>query len=341
MVRVVVDATGGDFCPQAPVEGALKALEAEQGLLLTLAGPEGEIKQALAGKAYDAGRLAILDCPETITNHEHPATAIRRKRGSAIVQGMGLVKSGQADAFVSTGSTGAVLSGAMLLLGRMEGVSRPALMPMLPTVGGRPVILIDCGANVDCKPIHLQQFALMGSAYLQAMEGVEQPRVALLNIGAEAEKGNELTKAVYPLLDQMPIHFTGNIEARDILSGQADVIVTDAFAGNIAMKATEGAAGALMQMLKQEMTANPWYSLLAAMLKPALRRVKNRMDYEKVGGAPLIGVKGCVFKGHGSSHAGAVERMIDQAVRYVQRDVTSRVAGAIDSAGVAWHRGEG
>ncbi|MCL2433580.1 MAG: phosphate acyltransferase PlsX, partial [Clostridia bacterium] len=257
---------------------------------------------------------------------------------SAIVAGMRLQKQGQAQAFVSCGSTGAVLSAATLILGRGPGIARPGLVPTLPTMLGTPMVLIDVGANVDCKPLYLEQFAVMGSAYMQVMEGNKTPRVGLLNIGAEAEKGNELTAEVFPKLRDLPITFVGNVEARDMLSGFVDVVVCDAFAGNVALKSAEGALLTMFQMMKQELTAKTRYKLGAAMIKPALKRLMKRLDYTQYGGAPLLGVQGCVYKAHGSAGPDVVTRMIGQARRFVEAGAAEAIAGAIAESGVVWAR---
>jgi len=336
MVRIVVDTTGGDHCPGAPCQGAVQALAQCPELSVVLAGSRTEIERELKGHEFDANRLSILECQQTITNHDHPAMAIRRKADSAIVKGLRQVKDSQADAFVSVGSTGGILAGAILILGRLKGVLRPALVPTLPTLLGRPTVLVDCGANVDCKPAHLQQFAAMGSVYVQCMYDVQKPRVALLNIGTEAEKGNELCKAVYPKLQEMPLAFVGNVEARDMLSGYVDVVVSDAFCGNVALKSAEGAFGLLMDVLKQEFTAKFRYKLAGALLKPAFAKIKKRLDHNQYGGAPLLGVKGCVYKGHGSSKEGTCAQMILQAYRHVTQGTEDKLAQAMAEQSGLW-----
>jgi len=340
MIHLFVDVTGGDFSPGAQVAGACDALALWSDIHLTLAGPAQAVEQALLGRQIDASRLTILDCPETITNHDEPTRAIRRKPDSAIVKGMAAVKSGECQGFISTGSTGAVLAAGTLLLGRMPGVARPALGPSLPTLAGTPALLIDCGANVDSKAFHLQQFAVMGTAYMQTMYGISSPRVGLLNIGAEEGKGNALCKEAQPLLAAMPINFIGNIEARDILSGDVDVIVTDAFAGNIALKGIEGAVQSLFALLKGKMTQNLRSKIGAKILLPAFRSLKDEMDVEKHGGAPLLGVAGCVVKGHGNTKADGVCAMIGQSRQFVAQGMREQLDRGLHEAGIFWQRGD-
>ena len=313
MIHIYLDAMGGDNAPSCTVAGALEALRADAELRLTLGGPQKELEALLAGAEDVEGRLALDDAAEVITNHDAPVMAIRQKKNSAQVRGMLMVRQGEADGFVSAGSTGATLAGGMFRLGRIEGVERPALAPLLPNGKGF-FCLIDCGANVDCLPQYLPQFGVMGAAYLKSVRGVADPRVGLVNIGAEAEKGNALAKAAFPLMESAPFHFVGNIEGRDITADLADVVVCDGFSGNLILKFMEGVAGTLLGMIKREMMADLRGKLGGAIAKPAFRRVKKAMDYTEVGGAPLLGVKGVVVKAHGSSNAHAIACAIRQAV---------------------------
>ena len=254
--------------------------------------------------------------------------AIRQKKNSAQVKGMLLVREGGADGFVSAGSTGATLAGGMFRLGRIEGVERPALAPLLPN-GKDFFCLIDCGANVDCLPQYLPQFGVMGAAYLKAVRGVKDPRVGLVNIGAESEKGNALAKAAYPLMESAPFNFIGNVEGRDITADVADVVVCDGFSGNLILKFMEGVAGTLLSMIKKEIMADFRSKLGGLMAKPAFRRVKKAMDYTEVGGAPLLGVNGVVVKAHGSSNAHAIACAIRQAVLMVRRNLVESIKADI------------
>ncbi len=329
-MKIYLDAMGGDNAPQAPVEGALEALRLYPGLTIELAGPVGPVKAAVdsAFAAAEPGvrdRLVLTDCPEVITNCEAPVMAVRKKKQSAIVDGMLKLRDGQVDAFVSAGSTGAVLSGGMFRLGRIQGIERPALAPLLPN-GKDYFLLIDCGANVDCRPEYLHQFAMMGSAYMQGMRGVESPRVGLVNNGAEAEKGCVLTKEAYEILSaDQRLNFVGNVEAREITHDAADVIVCDGFVGNIILKFMEGVAGTLMGIIKKELMSDTKSKIGALLAKPAFRRVKKTMDYSEVGGAPLLGVRGNVVKAHGSSNGHAIACAVKQAVQMIEGDVVGKI----------------
>ena len=319
-MRIFVDAMGGDFAPQAPCEGVIEALRKYPELEVTLAGVTGEIEPCLKDCDDVRGRITLLDAPEIITNHESPVMGIRSKTNSATVKGMLAVRGGEADGFVSAGSTGAVMAGGMLRLGRIPGIERPALAPLMPNGKGH-FLLIDCGANVDCKPDYLVQFGLMGHAYMKGVMGMENPRVGLINIGAEAEKGNELVKATYPLMEQAGYNFVGNVEARDITADVADVLVADGFSGNLVLKFMEGVAGTLMSIIKKEMMSDFRGKLGGLIAKPAFRRVKKVMDYSEVGGAPLLGVQGAVVKAHGSSNGHAFACAIGQVIRMVDGKV--------------------
>ncbi|NLO85192.1 MAG: phosphate acyltransferase PlsX [Clostridiales bacterium] len=329
-MKIYIDAMGGDNAPQATVAGALEALTLYPELTLELAGPIEEVKAVFTSTFADAdagvkNRVTIIDCPEIITNNESPVMAVRKKKQSAIVDGMLKLRDGQVDAFVSAGSTGAVLSGGMFRLGRINGIDRPALAPLLPN-GKDFFLLIDCGANVDCRPEYLHQFAMMGSAYMEGMRGVKNPRVGLVNNGAEAEKGNELTKQAYPILAaDKNLNFVGNVEAREITKDAADVIVCDGFVGNIILKFMEGVAGTLMSTIKKELLSDTKSKIGALLAKPAFKRVAKSMDHNEVGGAPLLGVRGNVVKAHGSSNSHAFACAIKQAVKMVEGDVVGKI----------------
>lgn len=327
-MKIYVDAMGGDHAPLAPVQGAKEALERNPQLAIELAGPIEEVTRTVDevfGQSELRSRLTLTDCPEVITNCESPVMAVRKKKQSAIVDGMLKLRDGAVDAFVSAGSTGAVLAGGMFRLGRLRGIERPALAPLLPN-GKDFFLLIDCGANVDCRPEYLHQFALMGSAYMQAMRGLKNPRIGLVNNGAEAEKGCALTKEAYALLDaDKRLNFAGNVEAREITHDQADVIVCDGFVGNVILKFMEGVAGTLMGIIKDEIYADTRSKLGGLLAKPAFRRVKKKMDYQEVGGAPLLGVRGNVVKAHGSSSGHAMACAIRQAVQMIEGGVVEKI----------------
>ena len=319
-MRIFLDAMGGDFAPQAPVAGAVEALRRFPDLEITLAGALDQVEPLLKDCDDVRSRITLLDAPEVITNNESPVMGVRTKKKSATVLGMLQVRDKEADGFVSCGSTGAVLAGGMFRLGRIDGVDRPALAPLLPNGKGH-FLLIDCGANVDCQPDWLVQFGLMGEAYMRGVMGVKNPRVGLINIGAEAEKGNKLVKETYPLLEKAPYNFVGNVEARDITNDQADVLVCDGFSGNIVLKFMEGVAGTLMGIIKKEMYADVRGKIGGLIAKPAFRRVKKMMDYTEVGGAPLLGVQGAVVKAHGSSNGHAIACAIAQCKKMIDGKV--------------------
>ena len=327
-MKIYLDAMGGDYAPQATVEGAKEALALYPELTLELAGPQAAVQAEVDRVFTDAPalreRVIITDCPEIITNDESPVMAVRKKLHSAIVDGMLKLRDGTVDAFVSAGSTGAVLSGGMFRLGRIKGIDRPALAPLQPN-GKDFFLLIDCGANVDCRPEYLAQFALMGNAYMKGMRGIQNPRIGLVNNGAESEKGCALTKAAHELLTHSGLNFVGNVEAREITADVADVIVCDGFVGNVILKFMEGVAGTLMGIIKKEITADLRGKIGGLLAKPAFKRVKKTMDYTEVGGAPLLGVCGSVVKAHGSSNAHAIACAVKQAVNMVKADVVGTI----------------
>lgn len=315
-MKIIIDAFGGDNAPEAAIDGALMALERFNDISVILSGDEEIISGVLAKKTFDGSRVALLHAPEIITCEEQPTMAIKRKKNSSLVKALEAVRDREGDCVVSAGSTGAVLAGATLIIRRIKGVKRPALAPILPTLTGK-LLLLDSGANTDCKPSYLLQFAVMADVYMRHVAGVAQPRIGLLNNGSEAEKGNELTKAAYKLISGAELNFAGNCEARDILSGDYDVLVCDGFDGNIVLKYTEGLASAFMGMLKAELMADTRSKLGAALAKPAFRRIKKRFDYTEEGGAPLLGIDGGVIKAHGSSNAKAFCSAIGQARSYI------------------------
>ena len=329
-MKIFVDAMGGDFAPQVPVEGAIEALRRYPQIEIVLAGVIPEIEKYLVNCDDVRSRITLLDAPEIITNNESPVMGVRRKTNSATVKGMLALRNKEVDGFVSAGSTGAVLAGGMFRLHCIPGIDRPALAPMLPNGKGH-FLLIDCGANVDCKPEYLVQFGLMGTAYMQGVVGMENPRVGLINIGAEAEKGNALVKETYPLLEKAPYNFVGNVEARDVMADIADVMVADGFAGNLILKNTEGVAMALLKIIKQEMMADTRGKIAGLIGKPAFRRVKQLMDYTEVGGAPLLGVQGAVVKAHGSSNAHAFSCAISQLIKMIEGKVVETIEKGVAS----------
>lgn len=321
-MKIVVDAMGGDAGPQINVHGSLEALRTYPDLSITLAGRKEEITPHLGQHADVAGRLTILHTPDVIGMHEAPVMAIRRKPHSSIVEGLMLVKNGEADAFVSSGSTGAVLAGGMFKIGRIEGIERPALAALFP-MHHRNSLLIDMGANVDCQPDWLVQFALMGSIYMRRVQGVDHPEVALVNIGAEEEKGNDLAKRAHQLLKApgQPFHFIGNAEARELPEGVADVMVCDGYVGNVILKFMEGVTKTIFSILKEGLVASSRGKVAGLLAKPTFKRIMHEMDATEVGGAPFLGVNGVVIKAHGNSNARAIFCAIRQARLMVEHQV--------------------
>ncbi len=326
-MRIAVDAFGGDHAPEAVVKGCVAAIK-ECDAELILVGKEKVIAELLKDEDIPTGRIRIHHAEEVIETGDAPVEAIRRKKDSSLVVAMNLVKSGDADAVVSAGNTGAYLAGAFRFLGRMEGVKRPALTTVMPTVGS-PGVILDVGANADCRPQQLVQFAHMGAVYAENVLEIKKPRVALLNIGAEEAKGNALTKETYQLLKETSLNFVGNIEPRDVPYGVADVIVCDGFTGNVVIKLIEGTASALFTMLKDVFYKSTITKLAAGILKPGLKKVKGRMDYSEYGGAPFLGIDGVVFKAHGSSDAKAIKNAVVAASRYVETGVNEKIKQAL------------
>ncbi len=332
MINIVVDAMGGDNSPLANVEGTVRALNALPDLQITLVGDCEQMKQQLDKLQYDASRLTLLHASEVISCNDKPTEAIRTKKDSSMTKALELLHADEnARALVTVGSTGALLAGTVMRVGRIKGVKRPAFCPILPTVvKDRIVAICDSGANVDCDPQWLQQFAVMGSLYLSKAFGVNRPRVALLNVGVEEEKGDALRKETYQLLKDKPeINFVGNMESRDLLSGKFDLVVCDGFAGNVLLKSTEGACLELMRLLKGAMMSSFTSKMGALLVKKKLYEVKDLMDYNKYGGAVLLGAAKTVVKGHGSSNAESVFHCIEQAYRMETGGLTQAIAQAI------------
>ena len=329
MIKILVDCFGGDHCPEAPVAGALAALAANPDLYLILTGDEARLKAELAGKTYDAARLEIVHAPEVIGCDEKPTDVIRLKRNSSMMKAIILLRDrDDIAALVSTGSTGALVTGALVRLGRIPGVIRPAFCPILPTMAGGIVGICDSGANVEVTPAHLRQFAIMASLYLENVYDVTRPRTALLNVGKEAEKGDTIRQETYKLLQETPsVNFVGNMESRDFLSGNYDLVVADGFSGNVLVKSTEGTALELLKKLKKDIYSRPIYKLGALLMKRMFQEEKEFMNYQNYGGSVLLGTQKVVVKGHGSSRAVAVEKCIEQAWRME----TSRLAAKIET----------
>lgn len=330
-VKVVVDAMGGDNAPVEPVKAAAAAVEECSDIEVILTGNKDVIEKEL--EKYTSApkeRIHIVPTTEVIETAEPPVMAIRKKKDSSIVVGLNMVKKQEADAFVSSGSSGAVLVGGQVIVGRSKGVERPPLAPLIPTAEGVS-LLVDCGANVDARPSHLVQFAKMGSIYMEHIVGIKNPRVAIVNNGAEEEKGNALVKETFPLLKACKgINFIGSIEARDIPSGYADVIVCEAFVGNVILKLYEGLAATLMSKIKGGMMKNTRSKMGALLIKPALKETLKEFDTTKHGGAPLLGLKGLVVKTHGSASSVEIKNAIFQCVDFKQQQINEKIAEHIN-----------
>ncbi len=325
LINVAVDAMGGDNAPEEVVKGAVEAVSEDKRVKVFLVGQEPAVKEELKKYTYDAERLEIVHASEVIDTGEPPVMAIRTKKDSSIVKCMNMVKEGQCDALVSAGSTGAVLVGGQVIVGRIKGVERPPLAPIIPNIKGVS-LLLDCGANVDARPSHLLQFAKIGSIYMESVIGVKNPRVGLVNIGVEEEKGNALTKEAYPLLKNCPeINFVGNVEARDIPMGVADVLVCEAFAGNIVLKMMEGVSSALIAKIKAGMMTSLRSKVGALLVKPALKSTLKDFSTEEYGGAPLLGLNGLVVKTHGSSKAIEIKHSILQCIAFKEQKINEKI----------------
>lgn len=332
LVKVCVDAMGGDNAPLEIVKGAIEAVNESDKIKVVLIGQEAAIRPELSKYTYDTERVEVVNAEEVIDPNEPPVLAIRKKKDSSIVKGLELTRDGKCDVFVSAGSTGAVLVGGQVIVGRIKGVERPPLAPLIPTTDG-VALLIDCGANVDARSNHLVQFAKMGSVYMENVVGVKNPRVAIVNIGAEEEKGNSLVKETYPLLKACPdINFVGSIEARDIPNGQADVIVCEAFTGNVILKMYEGVADALVSVIKKGLMSSLRSKIGALLIKPALKSTLKGFSLEDYGGAPLLGLNGLVIKTHGSSKAVEIKNSVLQAITFKEQNINGKITEKLKSA---------
>ena len=332
-MKIVVDIYGGDNAPDEILKGCVMALNSNREISLVMVGKESEMRSKLENENYDKSRVEFVDAPDVITCDDVPTTAIRTKKDSSLVRALEVTKDDpECVGMVSAGSTGAVLTGAFLKIWRIKGIARPALAPVLPTVEGGSVLLIDCGANVDCKPNMLEQFALMGNAYMKAVYNMESPRVGLLSNGTEDIKGNQLTKETFELLKNAPLNFVGNMEARDITSGKYDVVVCDGFVGNVALKASEGIAVMMLKMIKREVYSSLKTKLGGALLKGSFNKIRSLMDYNQSGGAPFIGVEKLVIKSHGSSKAQSICGSIMQVYNMHKNDLIGKIKAGLGEA---------
>jgi glycerol-3-phosphate acyltransferase PlsX len=326
-MKIVIDAFGGDYAPKAALQGCAIAKDLVDSTLI-VCGDEQKIRECAAAENIDLGGIEILDAPDVLDIHEDPKSLLKAKSNSSMAVGLKYVADGNADAFVSAGSTGGVMVGGTFITKRIKGIKRPALSPIIPSMDN-PFMLIDSGANLDMRPEFYAQFALMGSIYMEKVMGVKNPRVGLLNIGAEETKGGEMLVEAYGLLKEMPINFIGNVEAREVPFGACDVLVADGFSGNIFLKTYEGAASAIIGLLKGCMMKNLKTKLAALALKPALREMKSKIDYSEYGGAPLLGSAKPVFKTHGNSDANTFKNAILNAEKFAKAKVPEEIASAL------------
>ena len=321
---IALDAMGSDRAPKPEVEGAIQAAR-RFGISVALVGPEERLRAELSRHPFAPSQISIIHASEFITMDEKAVQAVRAKRDSSMRVGLRAVREGQAAAFITAGNTGAAMFAAKTTLGALPGVDRPALVAIIPTAIGTVSTLLDVGANVDCKPHNLEQFAVMGEIYFRSMFNVARPRVGLLSIGEEEGKGNELTREAFPLLKQLPINFVGNVEGRDIYNGKVDVVVADGFVGNVALKTSEGVANLVRTTLRESLEATITRKVGALLSRSAFSDFKKRIDHTEYGGAPLLGIKGPCFITHGSSNANAIKNAVRVAAGFVDRDITGNI----------------
>ena len=327
-MKILIDGMGGDFAPEEIVKGAVRAA-AETSETIVIIGPEEAINQQLRANRWKGDNIEVVDATEVITNDESPAMAVRKKKDSTIVKGMNMLRTGEADIFISGGSTGALLSGGLVTLGRIKGIKRPAIAAWFPRAGKEGVtLLLDCGASVEAKPEYIYQYGIMGSIFVRGITGNESPVVRLLNIGAEEGKGDELHKTAYAMLKESDLNFCGNIEARDVIFGETDVVVTDGFSGNIYLKSSEGMSLAIMGEFKKKLTEGVVAKAGAMLAYSKIKEIKQVFDYSDAGGAPILGLKGAVLKIHGNSKATEVYYAIHRAIDYVDNDITGMITDA-------------
>ena len=327
-MRIAIDAMGGDHAPSEIIKGAVEAAALCPHEII-LIGNEDRICQELSLPKETPPRISIVHTEEVIDNHDAPVKAVRTKRDSSMVRGLEMLKNGECDAFISAGNTGALMAGSLFTLGRIAGIDRPVIASVYPQVSGGISLIVDAGANAECKPHNLLEFGVMGSIYAQKVLDMERPRVGLVNIGAEDSKGTTIVKAAHELLQEGPVHFIGNVEARDIPAGACDIIVCDGFVGNVILKLTEGMASSMMSLLKKKFTAGLIPKMGAALLSGKFKEIKELFDYSEYGGAPILGVRGAVIKIHGSSKSKAVKNAILKAVPYVENNVVSKIQDAV------------
>ena len=339
-MKIIVDAMGGDNAPGEIVRGAIKAAS-EIKETVALIGPEELVRNTLKENGWQGDNIEIIDATEVISNHEAPSMAVRKKKDSTIVKGLNLIKSGDGDAFISAGSTGALLAGGLTTVGRIKGIRRPAIAAWFPKLhNGGATLILDCGASVESKPEYLLQNGIMGSIFVSAVNDIENPDVRLLNIGAEESKGDELHKQAYNLLEASPLNFCGNIEGRDIIVTDCDVVVSDGFSGNIFLKSSEGTALAMSDLLKKKLTEGVLAKAGAVLAYSKLKEIKTAFDYSDVGGAPILGLKAPVIKAHGNSGETEIYYAIMKAIPFVNNNVTKRIEHMIEESAELFNKEE-
>lgn len=339
-MKILIDGMGGDFAPEEIVKGAIRAA-AEISETVVIIGPEELIREQLKANRWKGDNIEVVDATEVITNEEQPAMAVRKKKDSTIVKGMNMLRTGEADIFISGGSTGALLAGGLVTLGRIKGIKRPAIAAWFPRAGKEGVtLLLDCGASVEAKPEYIYQYGIMGSIFVKGITGNETPVVRLLNVGAEEGKGDDLHKTAFNMLKESGLNFQGNIEARDVIFGETDVVVTDGFSGNIYLKSSEGMSLAIMGEFKRKLTEGFVAKAGAMLAYSKIKEIKAVFDYSDAGGAPILGLKGAVLKIHGNSKATEVYYAIHRAVDYVDNDITGMIAEAIGNSEELGDKGE-
>lgn len=327
-MKIAIDGMGGDYSPSAIVQGSVMAVK-EFDVELIITGPEDIIGKELEKYDYPKEKITVLNATQVVTTNEPPVMAIRKKKDSSLYKALELVKKGEASGVVSAGSTGAFMAGALFIVGRIKGIDRPALAPIMPGKNG-PFMIIDCGANAECKPANLLQFAIMGKVFFQNFMAIDNPSIGLVNIGAEEEKGNELTKASYQLLKNSSLNFAGNVEPREVSNGDVNILVCDGFVGNTILKMYEGVASNIFSMLKEEIMSSSISKIGGILLKPVFKRFKKKFDYKEYGGAAFLGVKGVCIKAHGSSDGKAVKNAIRQAKKACDNELVDKIKDELE-----------
>ena len=326
---IAVDGMGGDFAPASIVEGCVSAVNKYKDIKIIITGSESLINNELEKFKYDKNKIEILNAEEVISNDEQPVKAIRRKKNSSLNQALYLVRDKKADAIISAGSTGALMAGSLFIVGRINGIDRPAIAALMPVKNG-PTMLIDCGANAECKPINLLQFAIMGNVYFENILNIKNPKVGLINIGAEEEKGNTLTKATFKILKESQLNFVGNVEPRYLPEGNENILVCDDFIGNTILKTYEGVASNIFSVLKKEIMKSFRTKVGGELLKPVFKNFKKAYDYKEYGGAALLGVNGICMKAHGSSDARAITNAIKESIKFYDNDIIGKIKSQIE-----------